>query len=109
MGKNKIEIHIPSNIKKNDIFLVSVRLDHPMESGMNKDLTTGKILPELFVKSMEVYYAGEKMSWMELSPGISQPPVIKFNLIAGRSGPLLVKIKNNQGQEFENTIDVNPA
>lgn len=109
MGENKVEIHVPPKVKKNDIFLVSVRLDHPMESGRNKDLATGKILPELFVESMEVYYAGEKVSWMELSPGVSQPPVIKFYLIAGRSGPLLVRIKNNQGQEFENTVNVNPA
>ncbi|PIP46876.1 MAG: thiosulfate oxidation carrier complex protein SoxZ [Deltaproteobacteria bacterium CG_4_8_14_3_um_filter_51_11] len=106
MGEKKIEISLPSKIKKDEVFKVGVRLDHPMESGMNRDLATGKILPELFVQSMEVHFSGEKVSWMELSPGISQPPIIKFNLKVGRDGPLQVKIKNNLGQEFENTVQI---
>jgi len=109
MASDKVGITIPAKIKKGRIFKVAVRLDHPMDSGLRRDLTTGKKLPIFFVESMEVYYGGKKVSWMELSPGVSQPPIIKFMLNAGQGGPLRVKIKNNRGQEFENTVTVKAA
>jgi sulfur-oxidizing protein SoxZ len=106
MASNKIEITLPPAIKKGQVFPVAVRLDHPMDSGLRRDLTTGKKLPLFFVETMEVHYGGKKVSWMELSPGVSQPPIIKFMLNAGQGGPLRIKIKNNKGQEFENQVNV---
>lgn len=108
MGSDKIEITLPSTIKKDQVFPVAVRLDHPMQSGLRHDLATGKKLPLFYVETMEVHYGGKKVSWMELSPGLSEPVIIKFMLNAGQGGPLRIKIKNNKGQEFENEVNVKP-
>lgn len=106
MAANKIDITLPAKIKRDQVFRVAVRLDHPMDSGLRRDLSSGKTLPVFFVESMEVFYGGKKVSWMELSPGVSPSPIIKFMLNAGRGGPLRIKIKNSRGQEFENTVKV---
>ena len=109
MAEHRINIKLPRTIKKGQIFLVSVRIDHPMDSGLRRDLATGKRLPIFFVESLEVHYGGKKVSWAELSPGLSHSPLLKFKLRAGRGGDLTVTCRNNKGQKFAKTVKVKLA
>ncbi len=102
----KVDITIPPRVKRGQVFLVAVRLDHPMRSGLGKDPVTGRRLPELYLKDLEVIYAGRKVSWMELSPALSERPVVKFYLRADQAGSLLVRARNNQGKVIEGKATV---
>jgi thiosulfate oxidation carrier complex protein SoxZ len=109
MAEHQINIKIPRAIKKGQVFLVSVRIEHPMDSGLRRDLSTGKRLPIFFVEKMEVRYGGKKVSWAELSPGLSHNPLLKFKLRAGQGGDLTVTCQDNKGLKFAHTIKVKLA
>jgi sulfur-oxidizing protein SoxZ len=109
MSSEKIRITVPPKVRPGEIMEVTVRLDHPMESGIRKNTITGQTLPRFYVKQMEVFYGPKKVSWMELTPGVSHKPMIKFKLAAGRGGRLKVRITNNRGQQFEESVLVKVA
>ena len=53
-----------------------------------------------------VYYGGEQISDFELSPGLSENPLIAFKIKATKSAPLKVLLTCSEGNKFEETVEI---
>ncbi len=102
----KPKMRIPSDIKKGSIVEIKVKIEHPMESGLRKDRDTKKPIPKHTLEKMVVYYGGEQISEFELSPGLSENPLIGFKVKAAKSAPLKVSMTCSEGNKFEETVEI---
>lgn len=102
----KPKMRIPSDIKKDSVIEVKVKIDHPMESGLRKDRETKKTIPKHTLEKMLVYYGGEQISDFDISPGLSENPLIGFKIKAVKSAPLKVVLTCSEGNKFEETVDI---
>ena len=102
MSSSKINIIVPNRVQRGKVFLVSVRLDHPMDTGLKRDLMTGKRKPIFFVELLEVFYGGKRVSHMDLTPGISDKPVTSLSVLLGRT----VSVEEVKPLVVEAVVDV---
>jgi sulfur-oxidizing protein SoxY len=59
--------------------------------------------PDLYLKTMEVRFGGERVSEFALGPSLSEDPFIGFGLATPREGTLAVVLVNSHGQRLEAT------
>ncbi|MBI5181812.1 MAG: thiosulfate oxidation carrier complex protein SoxZ [Nitrospirae bacterium] len=102
----KPKMRIPSDIKKGSIVEIKVKIDHLMESGLRKDKDTKKLIPKHTLEKMYIYYDNEQISDFDLSPGLSENPLIGFKVKATKSAPLKVVLTCSEGNKFEETAEI---
>jgi sulfur-oxidizing protein SoxY len=89
-------------IRRDDIIHAQVEIRHPTRTGLM--MREGKFVREsepLFLKELEVFYCGERVSRFAMTPALSDDPFITFTLLARREGSLRVLLTNNRSQRFE--------
>ncbi len=89
-------------IARGEVIHVQVETRHPNRTGLI--MRDGKFVREsepLYLKEMEVYYCGERVSRFALTSALSDDPLITFSLLAMHEGPLQVRLVNSRGQRFE--------
>ncbi|NPA52837.1 MAG: thiosulfate oxidation carrier complex protein SoxZ [Aquificae bacterium] len=96
----------PRRYKKGDIVTVATVIMHPMETGMRKDKKTGKVIPAHYITDVEVYYAGEKVTYMKTTSGLSANPFIAFNIKVDKEAPLKIVWKDNTGDVTEKVVKI---
>jgi hypothetical protein len=57
--------------------------------------------PPFYVRTMEVLYDGNRVSFYEMTEALSDNPFIGFMLKISKEAPLQIVFVNNQDQRFE--------
>jgi hypothetical protein len=101
---------ISRRIKKDGIFKVKVRFDHPSFTGLGmvdeNEVTFNRARPSTFIRNMLVYYDGELVSRFRTSSAIADNPLFTFKLKATKEAPVTVVFVDDQGERWETTTDV---
>lgn len=99
-------IRIGRRIKKNKIFKVKVKFNHPSFTGLGvvDDKTEpvfNRATPVSFIRNMLVYYDDQLVSRFRMSSAIADNPLISFKLKAIKEAPLKVVFIDNHGERWE--------
>ena len=99
-------LRVSRRIKKNQVFKVKVKFDHPSFTGlaMADDKTEpvfNRARPVTFIRNMLVYYGDELVSRLRLSSGVSDDPLFTFKLKATKEAPVKVVFIDNFGKRWE--------
>ena len=99
-------LRISRRIKKNQVFKVKVKFDHPSFTGlaMADDKTEpvfNRARPVTFIRNMLVYYGDELVSRLRLSSGVSDDPLFTFKLKATKEETVKVVFIDNFGKRWE--------
>jgi len=91
------EIRIPEliehgRIRRGEVIHPQLKMRHPNRTGRSGPI---------HLNELEVWFAGQRVSRFELTPALSDDPLISFALLASREGVLEVRLANNRGQRFE--------
>ena len=104
-------MRIPRKIKKDDVFKVKVRFEHPSFTGLGMvDTETmptfNRAVPVTFIRNMLVYYGKELVTRFSMTSAIADDPMFTFKLKAVREGPIMVVFINNEGERWEVSADI---
>ena len=82
---------------------VQVLIKHPMETGMRKDKSSGKVIPAHFIQELNLELNGKPMATAIMGVAVSESPLLGFRLKNAKNGDK-VKItwKDNQGETGTN-------
>jgi hypothetical protein len=97
-------------LRRDELIHVQVEIMHPSRTGLA--LRDGKFVREsapLYLKELEVFYGGERVSRFEMTSAVSDDPLITFALLARREDPLRVVFTNNREQRLEATHELRLA
>lgn len=84
-------------IKKGDLTLVSVLMNHQMDSGRRKD-EQGKLIPAWNIQSVTIKLGDKVILDAIFAPSVSKNPYLRFELTEGRVGdPIEVIWQDNRG------------
>ncbi len=92
------------HLRRDEIVHAQVKMRHPNRTGLA--VLDGVLVREsdpFYLKALELYYCGEQVSRLALTPALSDDPFITLALRVSRDGPLLVRLLNSRGQQFEAT------
>ncbi|MEE9321684.1 MAG: thiosulfate oxidation carrier complex protein SoxZ [Granulosicoccus sp.] len=64
---------------RNGITELTLRIDHPMESGLRSD-RSGTAIPALYIKSIDVLHGNVALATLTLSSQVSRNPTIVLQL-----------------------------
>ena len=104
-GVGEARIRVPQHISRGDTILVHSIVQHPMDTGFFRT-ADGQPIPAWFIKDVVVTYAGKQVARFMWTSGISRDPVVSFNLVADREGPLTMKWTDSKGAVFEQTAQI---
>lgn len=77
MAKPKIKLRAKV---KGDVVMVKAILNHPMESGMRKDKSTGKKIPAHHITEVTCHHKDVLVFSTQWGTGISKNPYLSFHL-----------------------------
>ena len=104
-------IRLSRRIRKNDIFKVKVKFDHPSYTGLglvdeDHDPIFNRFIPATFIRNMLVYYGDELVSRFRMSSAIADNPLITFKLKATKEAPVKIVFIDNFGERWETSKPV---
>ena len=99
-------IRVGRKIKKDQIFKVKVRFEHPSFTGLGQvDTDTNpafnRAIPVTYIRNMLVYYGDDLVSRFNMTSAIADNPLFAFKLKAVKEAPVKVVFVNNQGERWE--------
>ena len=103
-------MRIKRSIKRDEIFKVKVRFDHPSFTGLgmvDEDQEAfNRATPSTFIRNMLVYYDDELVSRFRTSSAIADNPLFTFKLKASKEAPVKVVFIDDQGERWETSKNV---
>ena len=101
-------MRISRRIKKDQVFKVKVKFDHPSFTGLGivDDETEpifNRATPVSFIRNMLVYYGDQLVSRFRMSSAIADDPLFTFKLKAVKEEPLKVVFVDNHGERWESS------
>jgi hypothetical protein len=101
---------VKRRIKKEEIFKVKVRFDHPSFTGLGMvdedEVLFNRAVPSSFIRNMLVYYDDELVSRFRMSSAIADNPLFTFKLKAMKEAPVKVVFVNDQGERWETSKNI---
>ncbi len=97
-------------LRRGDLIRVQMQVKHPNRTGLI--FHAGQFIRDsepFYLARMEVLYHGRQVSRYEMSPGLSDNPLITFMLRVTEEAPLQVVLTNSRGQRFEAVQELRPA
>ena len=98
-------ILLPAGIQKDAVIYVRALVAHPMYTGMSRD-ENGALIPEYYVKTVDITYAGRRVARFEWTSGISRDPYVAFPLRATHEGPLRIEWTDTKGRVYTRTAAI---
>ena len=106
---NKIKpprMRIGRKIKKDEVFKVKVRFEHPSFTGLGQvDTETSpafnRAIPVAFIRNMLVYYGDDLVNRFNMTSAIADNPLFTFKLRAVKEEEVKVVFINNLGERWE--------
>ena len=94
-------------IRRHEIIHAQVKIQHPNRTGLSfHDGTWIQTSAPFYLQEMEVHYGGQRVNRFEMTPALSDDPLITFALRAWTEGPLRVVLVNNLGERFDATREI---
>ena len=95
------------SVRRDELIHVQLEMRHPSRTGLTlRNGSFERASDPLYVRDLEVYYGGERVSWFSLTSALSDDPFISFALRARIEAPVRVVLTNNRGQRFEATHEI---
>lgn len=99
-------MRVGRRIKKDDVFKVKVRFEHPSFTGLGQvDTETNpmfnRAIPVTYIRNMLVYYGDDLVSRFNMTSAIADNPLFTFKLRAEKEEPVRVVFINNHGERWE--------
>ena len=99
-------IRVGRKIKKDQVFKVKVRFEHPSFTGLGQvDTDTNppfnRAIPVTYIRNMLVYYGDDLVNRFNMTSAIADNPLFTFKLKAVKEAPVKVVFVNNQGERWE--------
>ena len=86
MAKSRPRVKVPKTAEKGEVIEIKTLISHKMESGQRKDKKTGEKIPRKIINKFVAKFNGEDVFSMNIQPGVSANPYIKFSMKAEGSG-----------------------
>ena len=104
-------IRVGRKIKKDQVFKVKVRFEHPSFTGLGQvDTETNppfnRAIPVTYIRNMLVYYGDDLVNRFNMTSAIADNPLFTFKLRAVKEAPVKVVFVNNQGERWEVSQDI---
>ena len=104
-------IRVGRKIKKDQVFKVKVRFEHPSFTGLGQvdtdtNPTFNRAIPVTYIRNMLVYYGDDLVSRFNMTSAIADNPLFSFKLKAVKEEPVRVVFVNNQGERWEVSQDI---
>lgn len=104
-------MRIGKRIKKDEIFKVKVRFEHPSFTGLGQvdtetDPMFNRAVPVSFIRNMLVYYGDDLVSRFSMTSAIADNPLFTFKLKAIKEAPVKVVFIDNEGERWEVSNDI---
>jgi hypothetical protein len=104
-------IRVGRKIKKDQVFKVKVRFEHPSFTGLGQvDTETNppfnRAIPVTYIRNMLVYYGDDLVNRFNMTSAIADNPLFTFKLKAVKEAPVKVVFVNNQGERWEISQDI---
>lgn len=99
------KILLPPRITRDSVIYVRALIAHPMDTGQSRD-AQGKLIPEFYIKTVDVTYGGERVARFEWTSGISRDPYVAFPLRATREAPLSIAWTDSRGTVYRQTATI---
>jgi hypothetical protein len=103
-------MRISRRIKKDEVFKVKVRFEHPSFTGLGmvdeNEERFNRAIPSTFIRNMLVYYGDELVSRFRTSSAIADSPLFTFKLRAVKEAPVKVVFIDDQGERWETSEKV---
>ena len=93
-----VRISVPSRAARGDVITIKTLVSHPMETGFRRD-ALGSRIPRNILTEFECLLDGEPVFRAHFHPAVAANPYLAFHLRAQRSGTLLFRWVDQQGQE----------
>lgn len=94
-------LRFPEPIVQGKVVKVQVKFRHPSRTGLEKrDGAFIQVKPPLYLKTMEVFYAEERVSLYEMTSASSDTPFITFKLKIAREAPLRLVFTSSEGSPY---------
>ena len=90
-------LQVPESVRKGLVFEVRVLVQHPMETGLRRDMN-GAAIPMNIVDKLACRIGGREVFRAELGTGIAANPYIVFTAIAEASAPVEVEWSDDRGE-----------
>ena len=84
---------------------VKAILFHPMETGLRKDKSSGKVIPAHYITEVKCEHQGKDVLTCLWGPGVSKNPFLSFRFKGAKKGDSLKIswVDNNGGSATETT------
>jgi len=104
-------IRVARKIKKDQVFKVKVRFEHPSFTGLGQvdtetNPTFNRAIPVTFIRNMLVYYGDDLVTRFNMTSAIADNPLLTFKLKAVKEAPVKVIFINNAGERWEVSKDI---
>jgi len=104
-------IRIGRRIKKDHVFKVKVRFEHPSFTGLGQvDTETNpafnRAIPVSFIRNMLVYYGEDLVNRFSMTSAIADNPLFTLKLKAVKEAPVKIVFIDNAGERWEISKDV---
>ena len=103
-------MRLPRKVKRDGVFKVKVRFDHPSFTGLGMADPDGeqfnRATPSRFIRNMLVYYGDDLVSRFRMSSAIADDPLFTFKLKAVKEAPVRIVFVDNEGERWESSADV---
>jgi desulfoferrodoxin (superoxide reductase-like protein) len=89
-------------IRRGDLIRVQIKVKHPSRTGLA--FRNGRFIqesPPFFLREMEIFYGGDRVSRYEMTSALSDNPFITFKLRATIAAPIRVVLTNSRNRRFE--------
>jgi sulfur-oxidizing protein SoxZ len=100
-----IRVSAPSAAKRGEVIELKAMIQHDMETGYRRD-EYGRPIARDILKHFECRYNGEIVFRAELFPGIAANPFLSFYTTATESGTLLFRWVDQNGQEWQEQVQL---
>ena len=105
----KIRLRVDGDVVLHKPTLVQLMISHPNDSGMVMDQLTRQFTPRWFVRTVNVFYAGQPVLSADLDFSISENPNLRFYFVPNVPGRLTAEIVDSRQTAWKSSLDVTPT
>ena len=105
----KIRLRVDCDVVLHKPTLVQLMISHPNDSGMVMDQLTRQFTPRRFVRTVNVFYAGQPVLTADLDFSISENPNLRFYFVPDAPGRLTAEVVDSHQAAWKSSLDVTPT
>jgi desulfoferrodoxin (superoxide reductase-like protein) len=95
-------VRIVGVAKLGEVVEVAAKLDHESDTGLRlKDGKYTRVRPEFFVREMEVFLGGQRISEFRLTSALSSNAIVRFPVRVTGASMLRVIVVNSEGRRWD--------